>query len=399
MQSRFSAVGAAIVCIKADMSSGIENEQESGVTGNSKPVFGPATRSNYDIANWAMVPAATASAYIDDPVPSQRQREEGQPAILKPSPRFNYFPAMLAIIHSIPQFRNALLSPAVTQQDYWVGDEWWKGNPVGRSRIFDNSVGWDEAYGLDIIYETQRLMAFLDNTDRAYATVESMLEMDAWRQLEAPSLEDPDDDMLRFLMLWSTAYVKQDPDFEINGMLRSVVNAQQQVNSFVLDSMVAKRDDRIPDIYDVLDDTFFPSPDGTAHITDISNVLIFRLNSSNPDGNDLGCRIPATLYADRYLEKNKSVIKDMFDEMEQYNVRLNNIKDQTDRLKWHTPAKRNSKPIDSLTLIKASMKAFQSKPNEEEPDTKDATTLAQLQKLYENVENKLASKWHVFRCR
>jgi len=50
-----------------------------------------------------MVPVTTASEFIADPIPSQRQREEGQPAILKPSPRFNYFPAMLTILHSIPQ--------------------------------------------------------------------------------------------------------------------------------------------------------------------------------------------------------------------------------------------------------------------------------------------------------
>ena len=374
------------------MLSGIENAQESGVTGNSKPVFGPATRSTYDTANWAMVPATTASEYIADPIPSQRQREEGQPAILKPSPRFNYFPAALTILHSIPQYRNALLSPAVTQDDYWVGDEWWRGNPSGRSRIMDSSVGWDEAYGLDIIYEAQRLIAFLDNTDRAYTTIESMLDLDAWKNLEAPLLEDPDDDLLKFLILWSAAYAKQNPEFQINGTLRSVVNAQQQVNSFVLDSTVTTRDGRATDIYDVLDDTFFPSPDGTAHIMDISNVLIFRLEGSKQDGNELGCRIPATLYADRYLEKNKHVIQSMFDEMGVHNTQVNNIKDQIDRLKWHTPAKRNSKPMDSLKLIKTSMKAFQPQEDGKESSAKDAATLAQLQTLYESVEGKLSGK-------
>lgn len=392
MQSQLCHVVVRSVYTEADLLPGIESGQELGVTGSSNPVFGPATRSNYDTANWAMVPATTASAYIDDPLPSQRQREDGQPAILKPSPRYNYFPAMLAIIHSIPQFRNALLSPAVKQNDYWVGDEWWKGNPTSRARIFDESLGWDEAYGLDIIHETQRLMAFLDNTDRAYTTVESMLEMDAWKQLEAPSLEDPDDDMLKFLMLWSAAYAKHDPAYQINGKLRSVVNAQQRVNSFVLDSTVTKRHDRTPDIYDVLDDTFFPHPDGTAHIMDISNVLILRLHSSSQDGNDLGCRIPATLYADRYLEANRSVIKAMFDEMAQYNAQLSSIKDQTDRIKFHTPAKRNSKTIESLKLIKTSMKAFQPNADEEEPNAENAATLLRLQQLYESVESKLASK-------
>jgi hypothetical protein len=338
-----------------------------------------------------MVPVTAASEVIDDPSPSQRQREEGQPAILKPSPRFNYFPAMLTILHSIPQYRNALLSPAVSQDDYWVGDEWWRGKPAGQARITDTTVGWDEARGLDIIHETQRLMAFLDNTDRAYTSIESMLDMDAWKELEAPTLSDPDDDMLKFLVLWSTAYAKQVPNFQIDGVLRSVVNAQQRVESFFLDSTVSKRDGREPDIYDVLDETFFPSPDGTAHIVDPSNVLIFRLEGAKQDSNELGCRIPATLYADRYLEENKHVIQSIYDAMAGHNTQLEKIKDHTDKLKYHTPAKRNSKKIESLKLLKTSMKAFQPREDAAEVDTKHAATLSHLQALYESIESKLAS--------
>ena len=376
----------------ADQMPGIESGQESGVTGITKPVFGPATRNDYDPSQWQMVPATTASEYIADPIPSHRQREEGQPAILKPSPRFNYFPAMLTILHSIPQFRNALLSPAVTQDDYWVGEEWWKGNPTGRTRIVDDSIGWNEAYGLDIIYETQRIMAFLDNTDRAYTTVESMLDMDAWKSLEVPPGTDPDDDLLKFLLIWSEAYAKQNPDFELDGVLRSVVNAQQEVKSFIMDGTVTKRDGRDTDIYDVLDDSFFPHPEGTAHIMDISNVLIFRLEGAKQDVAELGCRVPATLYVDRYLEKNRHIINSMFEGMAVHSTKINAIKDQVDRLMYHTPAKRNSKRIESLKLIKTSMKAFQPKEDKEEVNEKDAATLSQLQKLHDSIESKLAGK-------
>jgi hypothetical protein len=218
-----------------------------------------------------------------------------------------------------------------------------------------------------------------------------MLDMDAWKELEAPALSDPDDDMLKFLVLWSTAYAKQDPKFQIDGVLRSVVNAQQRVESFFLDSTVTKRDGRETDIYDVLDDTFFPGPDGTAHIVDVSNVLIFRLEGAKQDSNELGCRIPATLYADRYLEENKHIIQSIFDAMAGHNTQLEKIKDQTDRLKYHTPAKRNSKKIDSLKLLQTSMKAFQPQGDAAEVDSRNAVTLSHLQALYESIKIKLAS--------
>ena len=88
----------------------------------------------------------------------------------------------------------------------------------------------------------------------------------------------------------------------------------------------------------------------------------------------------------------------MFDEMAVHNTQINNIKDQIDRLKWHTPAKRNSKPMDSLKLIKTSMKAFQPQADEKEPNARDAATLAQLQTLYESVESKLLGKGQNTAC-
>jgi hypothetical protein len=373
--------------IHTDGRSGIEG-QETGVTGNAKPAFGPATKDFYDSSQWAMVP--TATAYIEDPAPSQRQRGEGQPAILKPSPNFNYLPALIPILHSIPQFRNALLSPEVAQKSYWVGDDWWKGSAVARARIIDTTVDEDDALGLDVVHEIQRLMAFLDNTDRAYATVESLLQLDAWKEAR-PKLEDPDDDLLKFLLVWSEAYQKQTPQFQLDGALRSVVSAGgSNFESFVLDSTITKRESgRAPDVYDVLDDTFFATQEGSAHIADISNVLILRLSSSRPDGNDLGCRVPATLYADRYLEENKPIIDAMFEEMRQYEFQLKDIKDQTDMLKWHTPTtSKSTKPVESLKLLQTSMKAFQST---EEPDSNDAAVLTQLQTLYDSIERKLAS--------
>jgi hypothetical protein len=354
---------------------GIEG-QETGVTGAA---FGPATKDFYDSSQWAMVP--TATAYIEDPVPAQRQRLDGQPAILKPSPNFNYLPALIPILHSIPQFRNALLSGA-TQKSYWVGDDWWRGSAVARGRVVDTTVDDADALGLDVVEEIQRLMAFLDNTDRAYATVESLLQLDAWKE-SRPKLEDPDDDLLKFLLIWSEAYQKQ-AQCELNGVLRSVVSAGgSNFESFVLDSTITKRESgRTPDVYDVLDDTFFATQEGSAHIVDISNVLILRLSSSRPDGNDLGCRVPATLYADRYLEQNRPIIDAMFEEMRRYECQLKDIKDQTDMLKYHTLAKK--KPVESLKLLQTSMKAFQSSSN-------DAAVLAQLQALYDSIQGKLAS--------
>ncbi|KAF1850822.1 uncharacterized protein K460DRAFT_350828 [Cucurbitaria berberidis CBS 394.84] len=369
---------------------GIENTQESGVIGNSKPVFGPAKRDHYDSSQWALV--STATEVISDPVPSQRQREEGQPAILKPSPSFNYFPALIPILHSIPLFRNALLAPGVVQNDYWVGEDWWKGSPSPPARIIDTTIGIAEEYGLDIIHETQRLMAFLDNTDRVYGSTGSMLELDAWKE-SRPPIEDPDDDLLKFLVLWGFAYQSQVADAQLDGILRSTFNAGGAIReSFVLDSTVTRVQSK-PDlsIYDVLDDTLFSSVTGSAHIVDISNILIFRLTSAKTDATDLGCRIPATLYVDRYLEKNRHVIDGMYRDMKQYEDQLKDIDTQEQRLKYHTPKKQGVNRIESLKLLQTSMKAFQPPKDGSDVNSQDAVVLSQLQNLFQSLESRLAA--------
>lgn len=275
-----------------------------------------------------------------------------------------------------------------------MGDDWWKGSPSPPARIVDTTMGLAEAHGLEIIYETQRLMAFLDNTDRIYGSVNSLLESDAWKETR-PNLEDPDDDLLNFLLLWSFAYQSHVPNAELDGVLRSTVNAGGSLKeNFVLDGTVS-RDNSRPnlDLYDILDDSLFSSAGGSAHIVDISNVIILRLTSSTTNASDLGCRVPATLYADRYLEKNRHVIDGMYRDIKQYEERLNEIDTQLQRLKYHTPSKGGAKRVESLKLLQTSMKAFEHPENDSNLDPHDAAILSQLQSLYQTIETKLASKF------
>jgi hypothetical protein len=369
---------------------GIENTQQTGIV-DLRPAFGPATRPHYD-DNWSMVP--TSMFIVPDPEPRQRQLPHGEPRILKPSARFNYLPAVIAILHSIPLFRNALLAPNTTQTDYWRGDDWWRGNAEAQARIVVTGPEQDveDVHALDVIHEIQRLMAFLDRSDRAYATVSSLLELDAWKE-EHPPMENAEDDLLKFLLLWSASYEGQMPNVQLSGELRSTVNISgSPLECFVLDCTVLRDSRPALDLYDVLDDGLFDSDKGKAHIVNISKVLILRLTSSGKDDKDLGCRIPATLYADRYLEANKPVIDGMYRDMKQYEDQLSEIDSTVQRLKYYTPKKPGAKRVETMKMLETSMKAFQPRESDEEqePDVKDAATLSQLEILYQSIKSKLA---------
>ncbi|KAF1837881.1 hypothetical protein BDW02DRAFT_565609 [Decorospora gaudefroyi] len=365
----------------------IEN-QDSGVAG-SNPNFRPAT-GTYDASEWALVSTA-ATEIIADPIPGQRKREEGEPAIIKPYSNFNYLPNLIPILHSIPLFRNALLCPGIQQKDYWMGDDWWRGSPTEQvARIFDNAVGRSETLGLDIIYEAQRLMAFLDNTDRIYGSVGALIESEAWKDAQS-TLDDPDDDLLNFLVSWGFAFQRQVPDANLDGVIRSTVNVSGSIQeSFVLDTTVTRHQSR-PELslYDVLDDALFSSAAGSAHLRDTSRVLILRLTSSNQAVADLGCRIPATLYVDRYLEENKPVIEGMYRDIEQHEEQLRLIQRQAERLRYHTPKKAGSRRVETLQLLRTSLAAYE--PTVPAGSPEDAAVLSQLQELYQSIESKLAT--------
>jgi hypothetical protein len=370
--------------------SGIEN-QESGFIGNQKSGFHPATGTNYDEKQWGMVVASSAEL-VPDAAPHARKRENN-PAIIKPVPGPSYLPALLTILHSIPLYRNALLIPQISKQDYGAGEDWWKGNASAPARIIDSSSSNDVVRELDLIHETQRLMAFLDKTDRAYASLGSLMELDAWK--DAPALDDPNDDLLRFLLNWSSAYQSQMPQAEFSGVLRSTVKVGEfHEESFLLDAPVIRQNYGTEQtLYNVLDEVLFADSSRTAHLVDVSNVLIMRLAATNPDATGIDCKIPATFHVDRYMEENKATVTALSSEMKQYKSQLEEIEKKAEKFKYHTTTKTGkSERMDTLKLLKTSMQAFEKMPGQLINDPKDSEVIKQIQSVCDNIERKLNSK-------
>ena len=173
---------------------------------SAKPHFGPANRATYNTADWAMTRIEPSSK---DAKPSARTRAPNAPAFLG-SIDHNYLNAILTVLHSIPAARNALLSfGGVEAHTYGNNPEWWKSkaiDPVGdlKRGPLDAGETWMNDKDEEVFYpppsvdrdptdkrpvptlplgtnaarqfieEVQRLMAFLDGTERSYAYTESL---------------------------------------------------------------------------------------------------------------------------------------------------------------------------------------------------------------------------------
>lgn len=379
---------------------GVENSQESGLISSSGQVFGPAKQEYYDNASWALVPATKSAEYIPDASIFYQSRDPEMPAFIKPTPNEDYLPALLTILHTIPQFRNALLAIEVAASQYWRGNDWWKGNATIPARIIDTTSGTEPASELDLIHETQRLMAFLEKTDRSYASLDSMFQLDAWKETRLSPDEDVDfnDDLLKFLLRWSWAYQKHVPQAKLNGVLRSTINiGGEHRESFVLDASIINQEElKDRNLYDTLDQMLFVSDSRNAHIVDISNVLILKLTASK-EGTNLDCKIPAVFKADRYLNEHRGAVDDMFRERKQYEEQLTKIDVEVEKTKYHAPRRISyTQKMDILTMLKTSMRAFEPafdpKTNTTTQDPSHASAFAQLEHLYQSIERKLSSK-------
>lgn len=363
--------------------------QELGVTGNSRPYFGPATKSFYDNSKWALtLPGSSTHEFIPDVEINQRKREEVGPAFIKPLPSGDYLSALFTILHSIPLVRNAFLYAENLLPDYGHDGNWWTGTAITSSEATEIGFRSTTNPELDFIHEVQRLTAFLDRTDRAYGSLEALCNLDGF--IKAAELLDgyAKPDFHKFLIGWESAIYNQTPGYDVNGLLHCTVNASGSLqNSFWLDATVVHTTPGEPmTLYDVLDGHMF-GDEGSAFVRDISNVLIVRLTQSDAVAKSLGVKIPAVFYADRYLESNAQDITLMRHKIKQCEEEIGRIETKRANFKVHKD-KKTGESVDALLLLKTSIKAFE-QPDGGPENPHDAYTLTQLQAIYESIERKI----------
>ncbi|EHK26094.1 uncharacterized protein TRIVIDRAFT_79666 [Trichoderma virens Gv29-8] len=160
--------------------------QESGVIdqSTSTPYFGPANRSEYDQDNWAMVPVGPLKTRLDNaPSPAQRKRAPETPAFLIQGPssaRHHTLGGLLTIFSQIPLARNVLLQCGSPAASYGFNNEWWNGQEIlppealRQMQSGETDWGYDNTPKPNFEEEIHRLMAFLELTERSYATVATL---------------------------------------------------------------------------------------------------------------------------------------------------------------------------------------------------------------------------------
>lgn len=333
--------------------------QEVGVTDLSGPHFGPANQSYYETQNWAMTSTRHhAQEILQNPEPEYRKREPNTPAFLKPSPAGNYLPAFITILHAIPMAREALLMRNYTLPDYGFSAEWWDGLAIQVPKVVDLEQLDQLREWEDLIFEMQRLMAFLDETERAYGSVDVVANMEG--------ISQGDDAEGRFLNTWHEAVLRAQPDFELAGIFESAANIGEELNkafhTLDLFTPVGEMDGGYS-IYDSFDQAlwggFNPSDPDEVYVERISDVVVMRMNSHDSSATGHGIKIPPVWYPDRYLKGSIDAAKRMRLEKVVLKDEIQRIEDKQKRI---TKFQSSARQIDATKLLNVTKSYLQRSP-------------------------------------
>ena len=285
-------------------------DQETGVvTSQQQPNFRRIGDEHYhhDNDDWAMTLFnASAQEIVLSPDPQERKRVDDEPPFLRPSQEGGYLGGIITILHSIPLAREALLLRDHSLSNYGHDAQWWNGQTIHLPRV----VSVHDTHGLsgdleDTIHETQRLMAFLDSTERAFGSVDSLAGIDSlssdmegivtaylekWRQaaLHAVGGDNPLANVFSSVALKRPFSVEDTPTDHMFSCLDPVVDVEHGQT-----------------LYDVLDSAIWPDRVGDelddVWIEELADVLTIKLDCGDPSEESIDVKVPATFFPDRYM--------------------------------------------------------------------------------------------------
>lgn len=289
-------------------------EQENGVTGTGQQ-FGEAKRAYYDPMKWSMMPVATSREVTDHPPPSKRKRVEGHPAFLRGSKDTAYLGALLTIYHGIPLAREALLLPPLTALAYGHDPTWWSG--TSDENIKSLSLEADHAYiergKVNLLAEVQCLMAFLDRTDRAYGSTNSLADLDYVRTYRTAA------PFGRFLSAWEEAATSLCAEEQLTQVFcssaaKNLADSDEIFSKDFVSVETPINRNSGETLVDLLDRDIWH--DDAQHLEDIwlshcAEIFTIKVHDQQAQDKELGIAIPAVWYPDRYTWDCRAITQQM----------------------------------------------------------------------------------------
>ncbi|KAL8777008.1 MAG: hypothetical protein Q9194_002810 [Teloschistes cf. exilis] len=338
--------------------------QESGVTAPDKPYFGPVRSEYHDTKNWIMTTSKpTAKEILLNPEPNFRRRLAGAPAFLRPSPARHQLPGLIKILHAVPAAREALLCREYLQTKYDHHNEWWDGVPIQSAQIVHSEEVRDTP-SQDVIYECQRLMAFLDDTERAYGSSEALFALPGIRGCNGDSV------IREFLGAWCdavTCHSRTAPTariFQSRGTRRRGGDQDTEDTTYLDLNNSASNFESGQTLYETIDSVLWPHWDGSdpeheVFLDKVADVLILRISRIDDTAKSLDIKLPPVWYSDRYLESSQPRIRQTLVDKEAIRKEMAELDARRDKLSALKGTIQSDKSVEISHLLQIAQQHFE----------------------------------------
>lgn len=348
--------------------------QETGVTGTRVTEFGPATRTQYEAGQWDLVPASNTASI---PASAERKREPGAPGFLTCTGN-GKLGALLTIYHEIPLSRELFLDRLERPATYGFDAEWWQGKAID-SPVYGDDDSETASDAKKFTHELQRLMAFLDASDRAYASADALAQNRLVAREQASTVRGKDQEAT-FLSIWRTIYESREAMVE---KLFSVgcTDDRYDAEAFaMLDLNFPNKFSEHRTLYDVADDLLWPRGTGdsssSAYLSRVGDIIVFRLEG---DENSKALEISPTWYPDRYTKENGQAAQEMRKQKGQIEQKLRQVYESQAKLSRINDYRTPLGQIEVAALLKTA--------GRHELDETEAREGSQLIVTYDDSDN------------
>ena len=340
------------------------SRQTSGTVNASQHAFGPANRSYYDPAKWAVThPKSGVQEITPEISPGDRRRAAEEPVMMKPLTSDGDLPSLIAILGSIPGAFNLICSTMPLSNDYPYDASWWQGSSAtvsSSSQAPNNDDNFKSAE--ELLAETQKLMAFIESTSRAYGSVEVLSSLKLLQQInttESSTKKLAD----RFLLAWDTAATAIAPSHGPSKLFRSVacqaIGNEATHTPFWCFECILENVSQPWTLYDAVDSAIWSpeqstNPSCSAFIQQAADIFVIRLIQPNASASGLMISVPESWYIDRYLPENAEAAKKMLLNMARCRAELSQILGiQSSLLQFNSL--REGKTFDALNLLRTTI--------------------------------------------
>lgn len=336
-----------------------------------------ATQPHYEAQSWALTRVVETTA-PDCPPPSSRIRPELAPAFLKPFSNNSPLPALITIMHSIPQCRNIFLASKYRHSNYSVSGDWWNADP---STISDSYKSYRNEH---LVREMQRLTTFFDRSQRAYGSAGTLQNLGGWQH-------DNEIHNVRhsFPAMMDAAYDEHGCP-TLGSVLKSEWQGEGEVPSTDRYDLTTVDAADVPwedlSLYDVIDATLFDPNKGSSLLLIPASVQVIQLKNSNAAR---PVQVPPCLYLGRYGVDKREMAKSMIEQYWQYMVTGDEAVKELEEIKYQT---KNGKRYEALKCMETAMRAFQPDSDGKFANPKHEETLEKLQKTHAFVEKHIQGR-------